>query len=107
MKKTAAVFTIVVILTSGCAVQKAWTPTGGSRSDGIIRMSYEYGALQVPTVDNAAGISAAVQRCKAWGYTGGEPFGSVTRTCVDGDRYGCNVFRITAEIQCTGQPEKR
>jgi hypothetical protein len=106
MNKTLALVFLAGILLSGCAVQKQWSPTGGSRSDGVIRMSFEYGAFQAPTVDNRQGQTLAMQRCAAWGYTGAEAFGSSTRTCVSGDRYGCNVFRVTAEFQCTGQPEK-
>jgi len=36
---------------SGCAVQPQMVPTGGSRADGTVKLSYDYGSLQIPKVD--------------------------------------------------------
>jgi len=92
---------------SGCAVDKDWVPTGGSRSDGVVRLSYEYGAMQVPHVNDERATQLAQQKCGNWGYTGAEAFGAVQRTCVSGDAYGCNRYRATMEFQCMGQPDKQ
>ncbi len=86
----------------GCAVQKILVPTGGSRSDGTVKMSYDLGALQVATVDQAQGMKSAKSRCAAWGYTGAEPFGGETRTCTSSSMGSCNMFHVTIEYQCTG-----
>jgi len=79
-------------------------PTGGSRADGAVKLSYEFGSFQVPKVDEAQGLAAAKQRCAAWGYTGAEPFGGSTKTCVNASMGSCNAFRVTVEYQCTGTP---
>jgi len=107
MKTVVALFPLLVGVLSGCAVNKEWIPTGGSRSDGTVRLAYEYGEFQVPKLSADQAMETARQRCAAWGYTGAEPFGGTVRTCSQGNAYGCNVFRVTAEFQCTGQPEKR
>lgn len=95
---------LVPLLLGGCAVQKEWVPIGGSRADGTVKLAYEYGALTVPTVDNARALQLAKQRCAAWGYTNAEPFEGVVQNCTNRDRYGCNAYRVTATYQCIGKP---
>lgn len=90
------------LLLSGCATQKVLTPTGGSKADGTIKMSYQYGALERPEVNLQQGADAAAQRCRAWGYANAEPFGSVQRHCEQPSGYGCNLWTATIEYQCTG-----
>jgi hypothetical protein len=107
MKKTSVIFAVAAFALSACAVQKQWIPTGGSRSDGVVKLSYEYGGLQVPTVDNEAGVALAKEKCAVWGYSGAQAFGGTIKTCASRDMYGCNGYRVTAEFQCTGQPGKR
>jgi len=93
-----------VILIQGCAVNKQLVSTGGSRSDGTVKMSYEYGAFQAPKVNMQQGQQGAKQRCAAWGYTDAEPFGGSTRTCASSSGGSCDVWRVTVEYQCTGTP---
>lgn len=106
----AAVIGVAVLaafLTAGCASNKQFVPTGGSRSDGTIKMSYDYGAFERPQVDLKQAVESAKQRCAAWGYTGAAPFGGSTQKCIDGPSGSCNVWRVTAEYQCTGAPTSR
>jgi len=103
MKVLFAALLATAVLT-GCAVQSQMVPTGGSRADGTVKLSYEFGSFQVPKVDEAQGLAAAKQRCAAWGYTGAEPFGGSTKTCVNASMGSCNAFRVTVEYQCTGTP---
>jgi len=106
MKRLIAVALVSVSL-AACAVQTQMVPTGGSRADGTVKLSYDFGAFQVPRVDPAQGIAAATARCKAWGYTGAEAFGGGTRSCTNGSMGSCNAFRVTVEYQCTGNPPPR
>jgi len=106
MKVVFAALVAAVVL-SGCAVQSTMVPTGGSRADGTVKLSYDFGALQIPKINEAQGLSAATSRCSAWDYTGAEPFGGSTKTCIDSSMGGCNVFRVTVEYQCTGNPPPR
>ncbi|WP_366145496.1 YecR family lipoprotein [Methylovulum sp.] len=75
---------------------------GGSRSDGTVKLSFEYGMFEVPKLDEQQGLSVAKQRCAAWGYTGTEPFGGSTKTCTSSSNSGCNRWLVTVEYQCTG-----
>lgn len=106
MKLSIASLVVAYFLT-GCAVQSTLVPTGGSRADGTIKLSYDHGVFQVPKVDNAQGLTSAKDRCAAWGYSGAEPFGGATKTCVSGSFGSCDVYRVTVEYQCTGNPPPR
>ncbi len=98
---------LATAMLAGCAVQTQMVPTGGSRADGTVKLSYDYGAFQVPKVDATQGIVAATARCKAWGYTGAEAFGGGTRSCTNASMGSCNAYRVTVEYQCTGNPPPR
>jgi hypothetical protein len=95
---------VCVFALAGCAVQSTMVPTGGSRADGTVKLSYDFGAFQIPKVNPTQGLAAAKSRCSAWGYTGAEPFGGATKSCVDFSMGSCNAFRVTVEYQCTGNP---
>ncbi len=96
----------VILLTAlifGCATTKNWSATGGSRSDGVIRLSYEYGELEAPVLNEQQGTDIAIKRCNAWGYSAAEAFGGTTRVCnqFGGIGGGCARFLVTKEFQCT------
>ncbi len=95
---------LVIMSVQGCAVNKQLTPTGGSRADGTVKLSFEHSALEVPTFDVQQGMNAALQRCAAWGYTGAELFGGSTKTCSSVSGSGCKLWLVTVEYQCTGTP---
>ena len=99
-----ATLVLVITFVNGCATQKALTATGGSRSDGTVKLSFEYGPLEAPQVDQNQGLAVAKQRCAAWGYTGAEPFGGTTRSCNLPSGSGCQRYLVTVEYQCTGTP---
>lgn len=87
----------------GCATQKEWAATGGSRSDGVVRLSYEYNAMEVPQLNDQQAVSIATRRCQTWGYTGAEPFGGGIKRCnLAGGLGGCQEYLGTKEFQCTG-----
>lgn len=104
MKKlTLAALALITLTASGCATQKSWTPISGSKSDGVVRLAYEYGAFEKPMLTYGQDTQLASQRCKAWGYTGSESFGSSLQDCLAYNQYGCVKWRVTAEHQCTGK----
>lgn len=101
--KAAFVLAMTLALT-GCAVQKDWSATGGSRSDGVVRLSYEVAEMEKAIVDEKQAVAIATRRCSAWGYTGAEAFGGATSQCVQaGQLSSCGNKRVTKEYQCTGQ----
>ncbi len=103
MKKIALIVASAALLTlAACATAKTYTATGGSRSDGTVKLSYEVGMFEQPVVDEAQGLSVARQRCATWGYTGAEAFGGTTSQCTYMTSSGCGTALITKEYQCTG-----
>lgn len=103
MSRFIAVAMIIVLCSLGCASEKMWVPTGGSRADGTVRLSYEFSSLESPRLNPQQGIDAASSRCKAWGYLSAEPFGGQQRTCTSHDQFGsCTFWTVNADYQCTG-----
>lgn len=103
--KFAALAALITSLV-GCATPKQWTATGGSRSDGVVKLSYEYGLFQRPEADEQQGLEIAISRCSAWGYTSAQAFGGQTRKCNNISSGNCNSWLVTREYQCMGQPDK-
>ncbi|WP_421168003.1 YecR family lipoprotein, partial [Aeromonas dhakensis] len=80
-----------------------WSATGGSKADGVIRLSYEFGQFEVPQVSEEQAILLAAKRCAVWGYTNAEAFGGITKQCNMSDGFGgCSSWIVTKEYQCTG-----
>lgn len=95
---------LVALALAGCATQKDYYASGGSRADGVVKMSYDWGGMDVPKVNEQQAVEIATQRCKAWGYTGAESFGQGKAECTGSDLFGCAAWRRTKEFQCTGTP---
>lgn len=103
--KIQGVFVVAMILaaTTGCVTTKEWSATGGSRADGVVRLSYEVGAMEQAQLSESQAIAMATRRCATWGYTGAEAFGGTTRQCNQpGGFGGCATWVVTKEFQCTG-----
>lgn len=103
---------VLALVLSGCATQKTWFATGGSKSDATVKLSYEYGLFEKPVVDYQQAAALANQKCTVWGYSGAEAFGGRMQTCNAHNGYGnCVDWTVTAEFQCTGgttvQPVQR
>lgn len=99
--RKAIILAIAAITVAGCAVQKNWIATGGSKADGTVRLSYQYGAFQKPELDENQGLGLAIERCSAWGYSRAAAFGGTVQNCQTTDGYGnCNSWLVTKEFQC-------
>lgn len=97
--------TVAGLALSGCATPVDWVATGGSRSDGVVRLSFTFGEFEIPQVNAQQGVDLATQRCKTWGFSGAEAFGGVTQQCSQwGGLGGCARWTVTKEYQCTGTP---
>lgn len=75
MKKTTISLAFISILLGGCSTTKDWSATGGSKADGVIRLSYEFGQFELPQVSEEQAILLAARRCAVWGYTHAEALG--------------------------------
>lgn len=89
------------LFVAGCATVSQMVPTGGSRSDGIVKLSFEYGMFDKVQIDQASALVAARKRCATWGYGDAEPFGGMTRQCQYYESMGCTRWFATVEYQCT------
>ena len=112
MKKIVLLCCVLCLaITAGCAatrVNKQWAATGGSRSDATVELSYDYGPMEIPVVDDNQGIAMAIMRCQAWGYQSAAPFGGVTKVCSNTTsnmwgQVGCATYLVTKQYQCLGQ----
>lgn len=101
MRVIVAAIVLPVIVVAGCTTVSQMAATGGSRADGVVRLSFEAGMFDKIAIDEAAALETARRRCGTWGYTDAEPFGGITRQCNAMSGYGCTRWFITKEYQCT------
>ena len=104
VKKITYTFSILAFLVAltGCSVAKNWAATGGSRADGVVKLSYEVGGFEKPVLQNDP-LPLAIRRCQTWGYQTAEAFDASFNTCVFGSAYGCERYRVTREFQCVAK----
>jgi hypothetical protein len=107
MKRIFAVtiFALLSPILAGCAVDKYPEATGGSRSDGTVKLSYQVGQWEQPQVHMDTAQQTAIAKCNVWGYTGAEAFGGNETRCQAFNGYGtCTSAIVTMTYQCTGAP---
>jgi hypothetical protein len=92
----------VIVALAGCSTVSQMTATGGSRADGIVRLSYEAGRFNKVRIDESDALRTAQARCRTWGYKDAEAFGGTTRQCQAISMYGCGRWLVTKEYQCIG-----
>jgi hypothetical protein len=99
--KLALIATIAMI--AGCSTVTRMAPTSGSRSDGIVKLSFEYGQFDKIEINEADALRSARQRCAVWGYTDADPFEGYARQCqrAGGLFGGCSHWFVTKDYQCT------
>ena len=90
----------VVAGIAGCASTERWSPAGGNREEGVVRVSYEYPEFQQPQVSDAQAQKVALGRCNAWGYRSAEPKAGQVRQCANMDKGNCDLWTVTREFQC-------
>lgn len=78
-------------------------PTGGSRADASVVLSYQVGMFEVVSPDWVTAQSNANNRCRAWGYSKADPFEGLQNKCERTDMYGnCVMQTISRTYQCLG-----
>ena len=91
----------IVFSIQGCVTAKSLQATGGSKSDGIVELSFEYGMFEKPQVNWDEGDLIAIQRCQAWGYKSADRFGGTVESCQARNGYGnCVRTFVTVKYQC-------
>jgi len=85
-----------VLFLTGCSVNVTPFPSGGSKSDGIINMTYNVNEFQSAVIDWEEVKKQAKSKCVKWGYKDAEPFGGETEKCI-GD---CFEYEVIIPYQC-------
>ena len=85
---------------AACATSQKWAVSGGNRSDGVVRISYEYPEFEQPTVSDEQALKLALGRCEGWGFDDAEPIAGQIRQCSNMDGSNCNLWTVTREYQC-------
>jgi len=91
-----------VISLAGCTTYKLYSETDSNQEEGVIQLSYEYGRLETPQVDERQGLDLARQRCKDWGYPDAQRRGE-ERACIDGTKTDCARWQVTREYRCAAR----
>jgi len=84
-----------------CATAPKWGVSGGDRSGGVVRVSYEYPEFHQPTVSDTQAMKIALGRCSGWGYDDAKPIAGQIRQCSNMDGSNCDLWTVTREYQCT------
>jgi hypothetical protein len=102
MPLTRVLFAAVLFVGLGaCATAERWSPAGGSRETGVVRVAYEYPEFQQPDVSDLQAEQLALNRCNAWGYQNAEPIAGQIRQCANMEDGNCNLWSVTREFQCS------
>ena len=86
---------------AACATAQKWAVSGGDRSGGVVRVSYEYPEFHQPAVSDEQAMKLALSRCSGWGYDKAEPIPGQTRQCSNMEDANCNLWTVTREYQCS------
>lgn len=86
---------------------KQWLVTDASRTDAIVKVSYERNEFQRSRPEQGQADGLAAKMCAAWGYAGAVQFGSEETICLSRRGFGnCGRRRITLPYQCAGTPSE-
>ena len=92
----------ILLFLNSCTVHKYPSAYDGSKADGTVTMFYEYGVFVKPVVHWDEAKQQAISKCKNWGYSGAEFFGSGVQKCIAVNGYGnCIRWRVYYKCQCT------
>jgi hypothetical protein len=86
---------------TACATSRQWNVSGGDRSEGVVRVSYEYPEFEQPELSDEQAMQIATSRCNGWGYEDAEPIAGQIRQCGNMDGANCNLWTVTREYRCT------
>ncbi|QZD68940.1 MULTISPECIES: YecR family lipoprotein [unclassified Pseudomonas] len=100
MKTLIATLSLAAVVLTGCATPKQWEATGGSKTDGVVQVSYELGQFESGQTSAAQGLATAEARCKVWGYKSAEVSGSEKNICRTMGQYNCLQTTITQDYLC-------
>ena len=93
---------ISLLIVSACATDNAFRPSGASRADGIVQLSYDYDLSDRPILDWRSAETLAEERCANWGYSSAVKTGAGRQACLAQDVFGrCKTFHVNVAYRCT------
>jgi hypothetical protein len=87
---------------TGCATPVTPTVSGGSRADGVVVLTGDYGLWKKGEIDWQEALVDARATCNGWGYRDAKAFGRYQWQCTSETPVGCANTRVTLRFQCTG-----
>lgn len=91
----------IALFASGCTTVKIPQASGGSRSDGVVEMSFDYALFERLDIQWDKAQAEAVYRCKLWGYKNAQRFKGVETSCQDySPDFGCVSSIAKIKYQC-------
>jgi hypothetical protein len=92
---------VLLLNLAACSTTRQWNVTGGDRSAGVVRVSYEYPEFEQRKLSDEQAMQIATSRCNGWGYEDAEPIPGQIRQCGNMDGANCNLWTVTREYRCT------
>src|SRR5688500_18944163 len=59
---------VLILNLAACSITRQWNVTGGDRSAGVVRVSYEYPEFEQRKLSDEQAMQIATSRCNGWGY---------------------------------------
>jgi hypothetical protein len=92
-------------LLGACATSQHWSPAGGDRETGIVKVSYEHEGQAEPDLSESQADRMADDRCRTWGYRDAELIPGLLRSCTNESGNRCELWKVTREYQCQNGSE--
>lgn len=97
--KKAQISSNLFIKLAACAVTKFPQPTGASRADASVTLSYQVSWFEGVIADWETAQRMAGQRCQAWGYSRADAFEGTNTRCERSDVCGnCSLSRVPTSV---------
>ncbi|EAQ9804664.1 hypothetical protein EAN25_07740 [Salmonella enterica] len=95
-----AMFSVSLLLSGCISTITDLSASGGSRADGTVVMSTEYGEFDSIDINKEKALASATRRCQSWGYRTAQPFDAGFSRCSDFSSFGCTRYIYSISYQC-------
>lgn len=102
MRASMAILITISATFAGCATPVVPTVAGGSRADGIVVLTGDYGLWKKGEIQWGEALTDARAACKGWGYQDAKAFDRYQSRCTSDTPIGCANTRVMLRFQCTG-----
>ena len=89
---------VILIIFSSCSLGPA--PFTGSKSDGVISVSYTKAPTSISKEEWVNADLEVDRRCQNWGYSKADKFQRTRRVCTAVNAFGCVAYEYYVDYQC-------